>query len=288
MAEAPWKSVAPGFEPGHWSLFPYRHSSEQCLQNHYRALATSAYTELPTSMVRQRQLASSTTGLRVHATCWSPAEPTATTSNSTSLKAYVSSGHCITAHLRLVQVRWGMKDSRLGPMACGWHSAKECRSWVQVRSLVLFPVAILLSSVSRIITEHVGIVLTCSTLLLFPYPVPTDIHGSVQHVTLWNVPVDVLPRLFSWFDQVKHLECHHILPPREVQCVHMYSVAWNALVFCTNHYLTLFWLWPVIPNSPSPPKLGPLGAKQQPNWFPQEPIWLLKLDPLVYFGSPFQ
>ena len=70
---------------------------------------------------------------------------------------------------------------------------------------------------------------TCSTLLLFPYPVPADIHGSVQHVTLKGVPVDVLPRLFLWFSQVKHLECPYICPPQEVQCVHMYSVAWNEL-----------------------------------------------------------
>ena len=78
---------------------------------------------------------------------------------------------------------------------------------------------------------------TCSTLLLFPYPVPADIHGSVQHVTLCNVPVDVLPRLFLWFSQAKHFECHDIDLPQEVQCVHMYSVAWDVLV-CTNHYLT--------------------------------------------------
>ena len=79
---------------------------------------------------------------------------------------------------------------------------------------------------------------TCSTLLLFPYPVPADIHGSVQHVTLRRVPVDVLPRLFLWFSQVKHLECRYIHPPQEVQCVHMYSVACDVLVICTNHYLT--------------------------------------------------
>ena len=76
---------------------------------------------------------------------------------------------------------------------------------------------------------------TCLTLLLFPYPVPADIHGSVQHVTLKGVPVDVLPRLFLWFSQVKHLECHFICPPQEVQCVNMYSVAWDVLVFCANH-----------------------------------------------------
>ena len=79
---------------------------------------------------------------------------------------------------------------------------------------------------------------TCSTLLLFPYPVPADIHGSVQYVTLWHVPVDVLSRLFLWFSQAKHLECHLIDLPLEVQCVHMYSVAWDVLVICTNHYLT--------------------------------------------------
>ena len=72
---------------------------------------------------------------------------------------------------------------------------------------------------------YVGIVFTCSTLLLFTYPVPADSHGSVQHVTLLGVPVDMLPRMLRWFNQVKHLECHQIPPPREVQCVHMYSVA---------------------------------------------------------------
>ena len=79
---------------------------------------------------------------------------------------------------------------------------------------------------------------TCSTLLLFPYPVPAEIHRSVQHVTLERVPVDVLPRLFLWFSQVKHFECRRIHPPQEVECVHMYSVAWDVLVICTNHYLT--------------------------------------------------
>ena len=72
------------------------------------------------------------------------------------------------------------------------------------------------------------------------YPVPADAQGSVQHVTLDWVPVDVLAKLLSWFSQVKQLECHGIHPPEEVQCVHMYSVARNALVLCTNHYLTVF------------------------------------------------
>ena len=79
---------------------------------------------------------------------------------------------------------------------------------------------------------------TCSTLLLFPYPVPAYIHGSVQHVTLERVPVDVLPRLFSWFSQVRHFKCHGIRPPLKVQCVHMYSVAYDVQVICTNPYLT--------------------------------------------------
>ena len=48
-----------------------------------------------------------------------------------------------------------------------------------------------------------------------PIDVPADIHGSVQHVTLGGVPVDVLPRLFLWFSQVKHLECTSIHPPQE-------------------------------------------------------------------------
>ena len=76
---------------------------------------------------------------------------------------------------------------------------------------------------------------SCSTLLLFSYPVPADIHGSVQHVTLWYVPMDVLSRLFLWFSQAKHFECHSIRPPQEVQCVHMYS----AIVICTL-YQSLF------------------------------------------------
>ena len=76
---------------------------------------------------------------------------------------------------------------------------------------------------------------TCSTLLLFPYPVPADIHGSVQHVTLEWVPVDVLLRLFLWFSQAKHFECTCICPPHEVQCVHMHS----AIVICTL-YQSLF------------------------------------------------
>ena len=53
------------------------------------------------------------------------------------------------------------------------------------------------------------------------YPVPADAQGSVQHVTLNGVPVNVLPKLWSWFSQVKQLECHRICPPQEVQCVHM-------------------------------------------------------------------
>ena len=65
------------------------------------------------------------------------------------------------------------------------------------------------------------------------YPVPADIHGSVQHVSLRCVQVDVLPKLFLWFSQAKHFECHCICPPQEVECV-----TWDALVICTNHHLT--------------------------------------------------
>ena len=74
---------------------------------------------------------------------------------------------------------------------------------------------------------------TCSTLLLFPYPVPADIHGSVQHVTLEWVPVDVLPKLFLWFSRVKHLECRHICPPQEVStvCAHVQFAATYSLLY---------------------------------------------------------
>ena len=53
---------------------------------------------------------------------------------------------------------------------------------------------------------YIGIVFTCSTLHLFPYPVPANVQGGVQHVVLHNVPVDVLFKL--WFSQAKHLMCH--------------------------------------------------------------------------------
>ena len=72
------------------------------------------------------------------------------------------------------------------------------------------------------------------------YPVPADAQGSVQHVTLKSVPVDVLAKLLSWFNQVKQLKCEYIYPPQEVQCVHMYSVARDALFLCTNPCLTVF------------------------------------------------
>ena len=71
---------------------------------------------------------------------------------------------------------------------------------------------------------YVGIVFTCSTLHLFPYPVPASGQGSVQHLTLWDVPVDMLANMFTLFSTVKELECHDIHSPQEVQCVHMYNV----------------------------------------------------------------
>ena len=105
MAEALRKSVGPRFELDCWSFFPCHHSSEQCFQDHYRALATPAYTELAASMARQRQLASSTRGLQVHATRWSPTEPTTTTSTQYQPRGVglVLSGRWIAAHLRPVQ-----------------------------------------------------------------------------------------------------------------------------------------------------------------------------------------
>ena len=87
---------------------------------------------------------------------------------------------------------------------------------------------------------YVEIVFTCSTLHLFPYPVPAGGQGSVQHFTLKVIPVDVLVNMFTLFSTVKELKCEYICSPQKVQCVHMYSVDWDALVFCTNHYFTPF------------------------------------------------
>ena len=56
-------------------------------------------------------------------------------------------------------------------------------------------------------------------------------HGSIQYVTLWHFSLNVLQRLFLWFSQIKHLECCYIKPPQEVL---------STIVFCTNHYLTVF------------------------------------------------
>ena len=53
------------------------------------------------------------------------------------------------------------------------------------------------------------------------YLAPADVHGNIQLVSLHKVPVDVLPRLLRWFSQAKHLVCHDIHPPQEVQRVHM-------------------------------------------------------------------
>ena len=72
------------------------------------------------------------------------------------------------------------------------------------------------------------------------YPVPADTQGSVQHVTLEVITVDVLAKLLIWFNEVKELECVDILTPEEVQCVHMYSVARDALVLCTQSLFDSF------------------------------------------------
>ena len=42
---------------------------------------------------------------------------------------------------------------------------------------------------------------------------PADAQGSVQHVTLEGVPVDVLVKVLTWFSQVKEFECLDIHPP---------------------------------------------------------------------------
>ena len=80
-------------------------------------------------------------------------------------------------------------------------------------------------------------VFTCLSLHLFSYLVPAGDQGGVQHLTLRHVPVNVLINLLSYFSEVKELKCDFIYPPQEVQCVHMYSVAWDALVFCIHQSL---------------------------------------------------
>ena len=69
---------------------------------------------------------------------------------------------------------------------------------------------------------------------------PAGDQRSVQYLTLWHVPMDVLTKLLSSFSVVKELKCQSIDSPQEVQCVHMYSVAGDALVFYTNCYLIVF------------------------------------------------
>ena len=69
---------------------------------------------------------------------------------------------------------------------------------------------------------YVGIVFTCSTIHLFPYPVPAGDQGNIQCLSLGGVPVDMLANMFTLFTTVKELKCHPVHPPQEVQCVHMY------------------------------------------------------------------
>ena len=59
---------------------------------------------------------------------------------------------------------------------------------------------------------------------------PADAQGSVQDVSLFNVPADVLSKLLIWFSQVKQLECDYVQPLQEVQCVRMYSVWYMSQV----------------------------------------------------------
>ena len=92
----------------------------------------------------------------------------------------------------------------------------------------------------KVCINYVSMVFTCLSLHLFSYLVPAGDQRSVEHLTLWSVPLDVFINLLSYFSEVKELKCYSIHPPQEVQCVHMYSVAWDALVFCTNHCLAVF------------------------------------------------
>ena len=53
---------------------------------------------------------------------------------------------------------------------------------------------------------------------------PAGDQGSIQHLILRRIPVDVLANMITLFSTIKELECQDIHPPQEVQCVHMYSV----------------------------------------------------------------
>ena len=92
----------------------------------------------------------------------------------------------------------------------------------------------------KVCINYVSMVFKCLSLHLFSYLVPAGDQRSVEHLTLRHVPVDVVINLLSFFSEVTQLECHSIHAPQEVQFVHMYSVAWDALVFRTNHCLAVF------------------------------------------------
>ena len=68
---------------------------------------------------------------------------------------------------------------------------------------------------------------------------PTGDQGSVQHLTLRGVPVDVFTKLLSFFNEVKELECHSIRPPQEVQCVHMQCGLGCISLLSESLYLTV-------------------------------------------------
>ena len=76
-------------------------------------------------------------------------------------------------------------------------------------------------NISEFKYAYISIVFTCLTLHLFPYPVPTGDQGSIQCLTLWHVPVDVLAKMFTLFSTVKELKCQRICPAQvcaRVQC----------------------------------------------------------------------
>ena len=69
---------------------------------------------------------------------------------------------------------------------------------------------------------------------------PAGDQGSVQHLTLKGVPVDVFTKFLFFFSELKVLECHSIRPPQEVQCVHMQCGLGCISLLYESLYLTVF------------------------------------------------
>ena len=62
VAEAPQKSVGPGFKPGRWSLFPCRHPSEQCILESLQHIAETMH-EVKLSHLRKHKNSSKITSV---------------------------------------------------------------------------------------------------------------------------------------------------------------------------------------------------------------------------------